>query len=87
MFISRVSFKDMLEKAKAQSDIYTADEDSEDEDFEPYNNHCEDYVEYVDKVLPPVAVHAPEFCALAAGDCPLRKPAVSAGLMVTPIWR
>ena len=61
MFLSRVSFEDMLEQAKAQSDRYTADEDSEDEDFEPYINHCEDYVEYVPL---PVALHAPELCAL-----------------------
>ena len=40
MFISRVSFEDMLEKAKAQSNIYTVDEESKDKDFEPYNNHC-----------------------------------------------
>ena len=32
----RVSFQDMLEQARAQSDIYSAEEDSDDEDFEPY---------------------------------------------------
>ena len=31
-----VSFEDMLEQARAQSDIYSAEEDSGDEDFEPY---------------------------------------------------
>ena len=31
-----VSFEDMLEQARAQSDIYSAKEDSYDEDFEPY---------------------------------------------------
>ena len=38
-----VSFQDMLEQARAQSDIYSAEEDSEDEDFEPYVIHYKDY--------------------------------------------
>jgi hypothetical protein len=40
-----VSFKDMLEQARAQSDIYSAEEDSEDDNFEPYVIHPY-YAEY-----------------------------------------
>ena len=65
-----VSFEDMLEQAKAQSDRYSDVEDSEDEDFEPYVIHCEDYVEYMDNVPLPVALNAPELCALTVRDCP-----------------
>ena len=38
-----VSFEEMLEQARSQSDRYSDVEDSEDEDFEPYVIHYKDY--------------------------------------------
>ena len=62
----RVSFEDMLEQARAQSDIYSAEEDSDDEDFEPYTFQYEDIykdrvaTEGVDAILTPVASNTRE---------------------------
>ena len=51
----------MLEQARAQSDVYFAEEDSDDKDFEPYTFQYEDMykdrgaMEDGDAILPPVA--------------------------------
>ena len=75
MFEERVSFQDMLEQARAQSDIYSAKEDSEDKDFEPYT------FQYKYEAISPTSVATAateaipdaEVCAFATDDCSTRQ--------------
>ena len=72
MFEERVSFQDMLKQARAQSDIYSAEEDSEDEDFEPYTFQYKDKYETISPTSVATAatkaIPDAEVCAFATDD-------------------
>ena len=81
-----VSFEEMLEQARSQSDRYSDIEDSDDKDFEPYVIHYEDY--YVGYEASHTAVATAELdhsqegkvCAFTNSDCTARqKPCVGSG--------
>ena len=78
MFLSRVSFTDMLAQAQAQDEAYTVEEES-DEDLEAnnyeYEDRYEDCYEGPAAAVPPLgAISSPETVArVSAGDCPTQQ--------------
>jgi hypothetical protein len=81
-----ISFEDMLEQARAQSDICSAEEDSDDEDFEPYVIHCEDY--YTEDGARHFSLASAEIgqtqegdvCAFTSSDCTAQQqPGIGSG--------
>ena len=72
MFEERVSFQDMLKQARAQSDIYSAEDNSEDEDFEPYTFQYKDKYEAISPTSVATAateaIPDAEVCAFATNN-------------------